>query len=160
MNREILFRGKRVDNGEWVYGYFVKSDGLINNGKCFILPTVADFSYGDNGNRIRIGCFVEVDSDTVGQYTGLIDKNGNKIFEADILRFGNKSLLVWWNEEAFQWQAKEVYGYDIITKENWLDNDCANIDLGWIASEVACVGKMTTEIIGNIYDNPDMLTDK
>lgn len=142
--REILFRGKRVDNGEWVYGYFVKSDGQINNGKCFILPTVADFSYGDNGNRIRIGCFVEVDSDTVGQYTGLIDKNGTRIFEGDILkqkRYGisEAPFSVDWNAEGAGWYFIDADGH---TDELWqsICNSCT--------------------VVGNIHDNPDMLTDK
>lgn len=155
--REILFRGKRVDNGEWVYGFYNRCETRLtytekyykNNPRSWI-QTVENEGFA--------GQLVHVDTDTVGQYTGLIDANGVKIFDGDILRFGNKSLLVWWNEEAFQWQAKEVYGYDVITKENWLDNDWTNIDLGWIASEFSCVGKMTTEIIGNIHDNPDMLT--
>lgn len=97
--REILFRGFHpcdgpdiivVDGekvrGRWVEGYFVRSDGQINNGQCYILPDIADFSYGDGGNRIRIGCFVEVLPSTVGQWTGLTDKFVlTKIFEYDII---------------------------------------------------------------------------
>lgn len=156
MEREILFRGKRVDNGEWVYGFYNRCEARLtyteehykNNPRSWI-QTVENEGFA--------GQLVYVDTDTVGQYTGLIDKNGVKIYEGDILRFGKRNLMVWWNGEAFQWQAKEVYGDDVITRKHCLDNDWTNIDLGWIASEIACVGKMTTEIIGNIFDNPELL---
>lgn len=82
--REILFKAKRLDNGEWVEGYLIKYPSAIQVGDCSpwyiqVPPVDPD----DSGGRYN------VDPSTVCQYTGLNDKNGKKIFEGDIIRWTN-----------------------------------------------------------------------
>ena len=139
--RDILFRGKRIDNGEWVEGDICHHDGVGS----YIGQHPAD------GSMV---CF-DLDSTTVGQYTGLT-ANGKRIFEGDIIKFGETPLVVFWNDEAFSWHAKKCIGNP--TMQYFFN--CTNWDyteLGWVAAEVPCTGRMTTEVIGNIHDNPELL---
>ena len=130
--REILFRGKRKDNGEWVYGNYAVTDN--NEKQHFIFQNKA-FEF-------------EVDPETVGQYTGLTDKNGKKIFEGDILGITNDDP-----------------DYNYITKV-YLDRDTLCVDVQGQDYDYTSIGFAIeiwddecdqVEIIGNIYDNPELL---
>ena len=108
MMRNILFRGKRVDNGKWTEGYFFKSWD-----KVFLLWGMTD----DCPNM------EEVVPETVGQFTGLCDKNGKKIFEGDIVESpnGTQGFIEWQNAEcAFlvnigdDWQTMDDCPYEVI----------------------------------------------
>ena len=143
-----LFRGKTRDKGKWIEGSYLH----LNVGYDYICD-----------GSVWIGTLTpykqEVLSETIGQYTGLTDKNDKKIYEGDILQYGDKRFVVWWNDEAFQWQAKERLAvtstYDGMSRNVVWDN----IDLGWIAAEIHYTGHMTTEVIGNIHDNPELLNN-
>lgn len=139
--REMLFRGKRVRDGEWVEGFYVNVPEHYKyemSGESYIVS-------------INNGLFMEVISETVGEYTGLTDKNGKRIFEGDIVRlydtwgewravveFGNPNGNYSWG-----WQLKPISRTD------------ANTDiLCWVEMEEAGA---FCEVIGNIHDNPELL---
>lgn len=123
--REILFRGKRTDNGEWVQGYPCRY-GWIGKEKDYIIPDYASALYT-----------AEVDPETIGQYTGLTDKNGNKIFEGDIVwsDYEEERGIVQWDNDM----AKFIITFSTFT-----------VDFDSIYG-----GKL--EIIGNIYDDHELL---
>lgn len=136
--REIIFRGQRPDNDEWVYGYLVEATNVITDKKAtFIFEQ--DATYFTHG---EFACSFEVKPETVGQYTGVIDKNGKKVFEGDVVEYdGSCGEIVFVERRgAFMSNEKDMYG-------EWLSN-------------LPQYGTGIVEIIGNIYDNKEILEDK
>lgn len=132
--REILFRGivkSGLSAGKWSYGSFAKDFWGRDKDECGILPI-------DNK-----GLYLEVSPETVGQYTGLKDKNGNRIFEKDILRntiTGETFSVVWDGVGA------NFVGHKRQEKNKHLFND---VDLFFT--------KTRYEVAGNIFENPELL---
>lgn len=133
--REILFKAKRKDNGKWVEGYYVYC-----RKRHYILPVLNKAIGFDE----REDEWVEVDPDTICQYTGLTDKNGEKIWENDICDRKEKyPEIVTYNKG--DWQLD--YSYALGKEKHF----CA-CNLGFYACERECV-----EVIGNVFDNPELL---
>lgn len=122
--REILYRGKRKDNGEWVYGYYCKC-GWTGKEKDVIIPSHASALYG-----------IDVIPETVGQYTGLKDKNGTKIFEGDILE-----CQIWF--ECGCYPHSETSYREVTMPDIYMVNIDQNI-----------------EVVGNKFDNPELSKQK
>lgn len=115
--REILFRGKRVRGGEWVFGSFVSPNKIT-------VPIGKEIYASDI-----------VSPKTVGQFTGLTDKNGKKIFEGDILSDGDDTYKVIFEDGAFRVENSHyTTGVYVSVRMNKID-----------------------EVIGTIYDNPELL---
>lgn len=160
-----LFRGKRKENGQWATGSFhiyeTRQICLFNDKLQLeeIKYLIIRNSFAD-WNMPRTIESTEVDPETVGQFTGLTVSNG-RVFDGDFLEFGDRILEVFWNVEAFQWQAKQVDTDLEIhrTCGGCHDYDWTITDLGWLAAEETITGKMTTKIIGNKWDNPELLNN-
>ena len=125
--REILFRGKREDNGEWVYGYYVKLPDAAGSVGFMHVPA----SNPDEHNTAHY-----VALETVGQYTGLTDKNGNKVFEGDIVEYEGKRYSINYLPHYARFAA---------VKPNTV---------------FSVFAYQRGEVIGNIHDNPELIGDE
>ncbi len=143
--RKILFKGKRTDNGEWVCGYYVlrKRPYFKNKGanlEHIICDNLVIDDFNDKQFVDTIPITYSVDPETVGQYTGLTDTNGNKIFEGDIvvsdyIDYEDERGVIQWDSDI----AKFIITFSTFTID--FDN----------------VYGRELEIVGNVYDNPEHL---
>ncbi len=131
--REILFRGKRKDNSEWIEGLTLQWNGdvdLQHEEHLFLTPNGYSFP-------------LDIDPETVCQYTGLTDKNGRKIFEGDIVSF-DYELNDWGKIAKILFEDGE-YRYRAVTNSPGLYN-CR-----------ICGENDSCKVIGNIFDNPELI---
>lgn len=126
--RTIKFRGKSADNGKWITGYYYHECGntYIVEDRQSLSETSRNVPY-------------VVIPETVGQFTGLLDKNGKEIYEGDILNNGQRNYFVCWNSERGAWWLKNK---DLIY----------TTPLGFLSIELF--------VVGNIYDNPDLIKEE
>lgn len=135
--REILFKAKRLDNGEWVEGNLITNER--NENQKYI-----GYIFDERNGVIEDFDLVEVIPDTICQYTGLTDKNGRKVWENDICDRKEKyPEIVTYNKGDWQLDYSYVFGKEMHT-------DACN--LGFYVCERNCV-----EVVGNIFDNADLL---
>ena len=132
--REILFRGKRIDNGEWVEGYVYRFPPI-----CRIRHWLPIFEkYGD----------AEVNPSTVSQYTGMKDWNGKKVFEDDFVRVDGslkRALDITDGVVRYGRGGFYVSDFDLLNSLNTI---------------AAYDGVLRGEVIGNIHDNPELMEDE
>lgn len=148
MNREILFKAKRKDNGEWVEGQYVYiTNPLTEDGKP-IKHLIC------NGTNIFNDL---IDPDTLCQYTGLTDKNGKKIWENDILRYSYN-----YDGSPFLKDGEEIkYRVGAVFWSEWRGSwaVCGRGNKKYTNNDVFKYNRNPNraEVIGNIFDNPELL---
>lgn len=151
--REIKFRGKRIDNGEWVYGYYINQYvGECNEAtgawedvlRSFILKeSHEDYSF-ENTHR--------VDPQTVGQYANIQDDDGNDLYEGNIV--DGQAIAC---NGGFKYRGKVIF-YKQNNVHGWHveDEDGGAWELKQLATRIS-LDHITGRIVGNIHDNPELL---
>lgn len=136
--REIKFKGKRVDNGEWVYGYYCYI-GYTGQEKHYIIPSYASVFYG-----------FEVDPMTICQYISRKDKNGPRLFSGDVIRW-RQTESDEWEKSVIRWCGDRGYpAYDVYP---FIDCDSNGLSMLFAAD-------YEIEVIGNIHDNPELIKER
>lgn len=137
MNRTIKFRGKRLDNGEWVYGYYAAVAGTHK-----IVSYKLDSPSG--------ATYYEVAPETVGQFTGLLDRNGKEVYEGDVVfwiatdtrgRGRGEQGAIFWDKHTMSWAIER-------------DKPCVD---GRPCIISRPFDKKHLEVVGNIHDNPELM---
>ena len=142
--REIEFRGKRKDNGKWLYGNYVHCDKFINEHKEVKKPfrTIIPIVFIDEevfGLELHDKDF-DVIPETVGQYTGSRDKNGHPIYEDDLISFGDGIYRIVFEDACF-----------------WISDVR---DTGYTMELHTILGQGEIEVIGNVHEVPELLEVK
>ena len=128
--RQILFKAKRMDTGEWVEGYYQKRKDVFENDEHLIFRCESYHTWE----------YIEIDPETICQYTGLTDKNGNKIWENDVVEYVAEGCVYKciWNQYNCEYQ---------------FDNKNESFGMGYAPIH-------EYEVIGNIFDNPELLENE
>lgn len=145
---DIKFRGKRADNGEWVYGYYCERQ---NNRGEIIESVIFEDAYEQIFNGRKLICSElkyechRVIPETVGQYTGLKDKNGKEIYDGDIVIYPDSN----------------IFNHDEIVNRGYVDYDEESMSYYFTNRETVEMDEIDistdVEVIGNIYENSELL---
>lgn len=145
--RTIKYRGKKLENGEWLYGDLVQDD----EGGYYVFPNDCDGLYLNN----------KVNTDTIGQFTGLFDKNGKEIYEGDLVKYTRYKVhseyfkkdfienvyTVYWNEEKHAFYCTTKF-------------ESGGGASGYLDFHDERAEKEEIEVIGNIHDNPGIIYEE
>lgn len=137
--RDIIFRGKRTDNGEWVEGVYYKQDEFygVEREEHYIITSRCAIE-NDLGLE-----YYEVDPETVGQFTGFKDRNGKRIFEGDIIHTKEFNIMG---------VSRLAHNYEVVFKYG-----CFMLSKKRRTTHGVAVWHDIGEVIGNIHDNPELL---
>lgn len=134
--REILFRAKRIDNGEWIKGYLWRGVDYA-----YIIPETVGVGYDDKTHFLTAYA-IEIDPETLCQFTGIVDKKINRIWENDIVKHEISDTIgtvKWYEEDYIGWCVDDV----VIDEQHFTDE---------MWSEC--------EVIGNVFDDKHLLDEK